>query len=90
MLKTVIINKKPWKRTKEVCKALEYGKATKATDTVKRHCSKGYCAQKYQISCVIVACTPADWPKDSRMDGYYINDEGMHELLVSSKQPKVK
>ena len=47
-------------------------------------------AQKYQISSVHAACTPTNWPKDSRKDDYYINEEGMIELLVGSQQPLAK
>ena len=31
-----------------------------------------------------------DCPKDSRKDDYYINEEGVYELLFSSQQPNVK
>ena len=31
----VTINEKPWTRAREVCRALEYGKAAKAADIVK-------------------------------------------------------
>ena len=31
-----------------------------------------------------------DWPKDSRKDDYYINEEGMYELLFSSQQSMTK
>ena len=30
------------------------------------------------------------WPKTSQLDNYYINEEGMYELLFSSQQPKAK
>ena len=37
----VTINEKPcWARAREVCRALEYGKATKAADVVKHLCSR--------------------------------------------------
>ena len=29
-----------------------------------------------------------DLPKDLRKDDYYINDEGMYEIVFSSQQPK--
>ena len=32
----VTINENPWTRAREVCRALEYGKATKTADNVKR------------------------------------------------------
>ena len=31
-----------------------------------------------------------DWPKDSRKDDYYINEDGMYEIVFSSQQPKAK
>ena len=39
-LYVVTINKKPWTRVKEVCRALEYGKATKTADVVRHLCSR--------------------------------------------------
>ena len=35
----VTINGKPWTRSWEVCRALEYGKATKAAHVIKAHVS---------------------------------------------------
>ena len=32
----VTINEKPWTRARKVCKTLEYGKVTKATDVVRQ------------------------------------------------------
>ena len=31
-----------------------------------------------------------DWPMNSRKDGYYINEEGMNELVFRSQQHKAK
>ena len=70
----VTINEKPWTRDREVCKALEYGKTTKAADVVRHLCSRENYAQKYQLSSVNAACTPINWPKDSRKDDYYTNE----------------
>ena len=36
----VIIDEKPWTRARKVCKALEYGKATKTADVVRHLCSR--------------------------------------------------
>ena len=36
----VIIDEKPWTRPRKVCKALEYGKATKTADVVRHLCSR--------------------------------------------------
>ena len=33
---------------------------------------------------------PLDWPKDSQKYDIYINEEGMHEIVFSSQQPKAK
>ena len=39
VLLNVKVDNKPWTCAKEVCKALEYGKATKTADIVKHLCS---------------------------------------------------
>ena len=39
-LRFVAIDEKPWARAREVCRALEYDKATKAADVVRHLCSK--------------------------------------------------
>ena len=31
-----------------------------------------------------------DWPKDSKKDGYYVNEEEIDELVYVSQQPKAK
>ena len=36
------------------------------------------------------AVTSVNWPKGSRKDNYYTNEEGIYELLFSSQQPKAK
>ena len=72
----------------EECKALRYEKNT--ANIVKNYCSKENYAQKYQMSSVPAEGTPVDWPKDSHKNDYYINEEGMYELLFSSQQPKGK
>ena len=43
----VIINEKPWARARKVCKALEYGKATKTADVVRHLCSRENYANKW-------------------------------------------
>ena len=48
----VIINEKTWTHAKELCKSLEYGKATKTEDTIKHLCSKNIYAQKCQLGSV--------------------------------------
>ena len=86
----VIINEKPWTRAREVCRALEYGKTTKAAKVVKHICSRENYAQKCRLGSAHAASTPINWPKDSRQDDYYINEEGMCELLIGSQQPLAK
>ena len=74
----VTINEKPWTGAREVCKALEYGKATKAPDVVRRLCSRENYAHKWQLTELVSETNFKDWPKDSRKDDYYINEEGMY------------
>ena len=49
-LKVVTINDKPWTRAKEICRALEYNKATKTADIVRHLCSQENYAQKYDLT----------------------------------------
>ena len=42
----VTTNEKPWTRAMEVCRALEYGKATKAADIVNQ-LAKGFAKIRY-------------------------------------------
>ena len=74
----VTINGKPWTRAREVSKALEYGKATKAADVVRHLCSRENYAHKWQLTGFISETKPVDWPKDSRKVDYCINEEGMY------------
>ena len=46
----VTIHEKPWAVAREVCRALEYGKATKNADIVKRLCSRNNYAHKWQLT----------------------------------------
>ena len=82
------INEKPWTRPREVCKGLEHNKKT--ADIVKAFCSQKNYAHKWQLNKFATARNFMDWPKDLRKDDYYINEEGMYELLFSSQQPKAK
>ena len=43
------INEKPWARVKELCRALEYGKTTKAAGVARCLCSKANYAHNWQI-----------------------------------------
>ena len=84
----VTMNEKPYTRTTEVCKALEYNKKT--ADIVKAFCSRENYAHKWQLNKFPMAENFMDWPKDSRKNDYYIIEEGMYELVFGSQQPKAK
>ena len=86
----VTINEKPWTRAREVRRALEYGKVTKAADVVRHLCSKTNYAHKWQLTGLILEMKPVDWPKDSQKHDIYISEEGMYEIVFSSQQPKAK
>ena len=100
----VTINRKPRTSIREVCRALEYGKATKVTDIVRHLCSREGYAHKLQLTWFVSETKPVDWPKESQkyiitlmrkgcMSCYlplYTNEERMYELLFSSQQSKAK
>ena len=69
----VTIDEKPWTRAREVCKTLEYGKATKATDVVTHLCSKTNYAHKWQLAGLVFETKPVVWPKYSQKYDIYIN-----------------
>ena len=89
-LRVVIIDEKPWTRAREVRRALEYGKATKAADIVKHLCSRENYSHKWQLTEFVSETNFLDWHKDSRKDDYYTNEEGMYKLIFGSQQPKAK
>ena len=84
-LYVVTVNGKHWTRAKEVCKALEYNKKT--AHVVRAHVSVDNYAQKYDLT-KWSADQPVNWPSDSRKDDYYLNEEGIKEIVLKSKQPK--
>ena len=86
----VTINEKPWTRARDVCRALKYGKATKAADVVRHLCGRENHAHKWQLKRFLSETKPVDWPKDSQKYDIYTNEERMYELLFSSQQPKAK
>ena len=86
----VTINEKPWTRAGELCKALQYGKATKATDVVRHLCSKTNYSHKWQLTVFFSEMKPVGWRKDSQKYDIYINEEGVYEIVFSSQQPKAK
>ena len=87
-LKVVTINGKPWTRAKEVCKVLEYSRSI--NHVIKDHCSRENYAQKYDLTRWSAADHLLNWPSDSRKDDYYLNEEGMYEVLFGSQQPLAK
>ena len=89
-LYVVTINEKPWTRAREVCRALEYGKATKAADIVNHLCSRENYVHKYQLNELVFETNFMDWPLDSRKDDHYVHEEGMYEMVFSSQQPKTR
>ena len=89
-LYVLTINKKPWTRAREVCMTPQCGKATKAADIEKHLCSRENYAHKYQWNEFVFETYFMDWPKDLRKDDYYVNEEGMYEIVFSSQQPKAK
>ena len=89
-LYVVTVNGKPWTRAKEVCKALGYSKITKTADVIKQLCSRENYAQKWQLSKFVLETNSINWPNDSRKDDYYLNEEGMYEVLFGSQQQKAK
>ena len=68
---------KPWTRAREVCRALEYGKATKTADIVKHLYSQENYAKKCQLTGFVAETNLVGWAKDSQKCDIYINEEGM-------------
>ena len=81
----VTINEKPWTRARKVCKALEYSKATKATDVVRHFCSITNYTHKWQLTGFVSELKPVDRLKDLQKYDIYINGEGMYEIVFSSQ-----
>ena len=69
-----------WVPASYVCRALEYQKG-RARDVLKSHVNKQH---KHELEGTYTV-TPVDWPKSSQPDEYYINEDGMCELLVGSQ-----
>ena len=72
----VTSNENSWTRAREVCRALEYGKATKTAHVIKAHVSPENYAYKWQLNSVSAGDTPINWPKDSQKYDIYISEEG--------------
>ena len=82
----VTINEKPWTRAREMRRTLEYGRATKVADIVKHLSSRKNYAHKYQLNWYVFETSLMDCPEDSRKDDYYINEEGMYEIVNSQRR----
>ena len=88
-LHVVTINEKTWTRAKEACRALEYKKG-RARDALKKHVSIENKQHKHELEGRVTTVCLLEWPENSQPDDYYINEEGMYELVFGSQQPKVK
>ena len=77
---TVTINGKHWTRAKEICQSLKYHRET--GHVIRDHCSCENIRHKYEL--VGLADTSVQWPKNSQKYDIYINEEGMHELVLKS------
>ena len=85
----VTINEKPWTCAREACRALEYKKG-RARDVLKKRVSIENKQHKHEREGHSAAARPLEWPKNSQPDDYYINEEGMYELVFGSQRPKAK
>ena len=81
-------NGKFWTRAKEVSSALKY--QNQIAHVIRDHASAENFTYRYQLIKLAETDTFANWPKDSRKDDYYINEEGMYALSFFSQQPKAK
>ena len=90
-LYVVAVNGKHWTRAKEVCKALEYQRRKyKTKDVLKKHVSIENKQHQHQLKGWITATQPLNWKKQSQPSEYYLNEEGMYEVLFRSQQPLAK
>ena len=81
---TVTINGKHWIRAVEVCKALEYKRKRK--DVIREHVSIENKQHRYELQGITDSSLV--WPKNSKPEEYFLNEEGIHELVLKSKMPK--
>ena len=86
----VTIDEKPRTHAGEVCRVLEYGKATKAADVVRHLCIKANYAHKWQLTGLVSETKPVDWSIDSQKYDICINEEGMYKIVCSSQQEKAR
>ena len=69
----------------EICKALKYERKTAIV--VRAHCIGGNFSHKYELISRTVT-HPVNWPADSQKYDFYINKEGLRELVLTSQQPQ--
>ena len=84
------IDEKLWTRAREVYRALEYGKTTKAADVVRHLCRKTNYAHKWQLTGLVSETKPVDWPKDSEKYDIYTNEEGIYEIYFQVNNQRQK
>ena len=87
-LYVVTVNGKHWAHAKEVYKALEYQRQTK--DILRGHVSIENKRHRFELQGGSVTEPPLEWLKNSQPDEYYLNEEGMYEVLFGSQQPLAK
>ena len=79
---TLTIDGKSWTRGREPVQALGYSKHTKTAHVIKDLCTAENIRQKDQL--IGVVDTSVQWPANSQKYDLYINEEGMHELVLKS------
>ena len=84
----VTINEKTWTRARDVCKALEYCKATKATDVVRHLCSKTNYAHKWQLTEFVSEKNL--WIGQKIRKNPIFTSTSKEGMRFSSQQPKAK
>ena len=65
-------------------------KKGRARYVLKKHVSTENKQHKHELEGRTAAAQSLEWSKNSQPDDYYINEEGMYELVFSSLQPKAK
>ena len=59
-------------------------------DIVKHLCSRENYTNKWQLTELVCETKFMNCPRGSRKDDYYINEEGMYELVFGSQQLNAK
>ena len=68
---------------------MEYQKG-RVRDALKKHVSIENKRHRFELQGGAVTARPLEWPKTSQPDKYYLNEEGMYEVLFGSQQPLAK